>query len=105
MARPSRWDRVVAWGAWGGGQGGGGEVAGQRKRIEGLSTELAIWRSRWNAAVTGIGLAESVEPEEAEARLALFEELFSAIDGAHRASDELLEKQGTVDRYSEEVSE
>ncbi len=80
-----------------------GELAGQRKRIEGLSTELAIWRSRWNAAVTGIGLAESVEPEEAEARLALFEELFSAIDGAHRASHELLEKQATVDRYSEEV--
>lgn len=81
-----------------------GELAGQRKRIEGLSAELAMWRSRWNAAVTGIGLAQSVEPEEAEARLALLEELFNAIDGARRAGQELLEKQATVDRYSEEVS-
>ena len=81
-----------------------GKLAGQRMRIEGLSAELAMWRSRWNAAVTGIGLAESVETEEAEARLALLEELFNAIDGAHRVEQELSEKQATLDRYSEEVS-
>jgi uncharacterized protein YhaN len=80
-----------------------GKLAGQRRRIEGLNAELVMWRSRWNAAVTGIGLAESIEPEEVEVRLALLEELFNAIDGAHRVGQELSEKQATIDRYSEEV--
>lgn len=80
-----------------------GELAGQRKRIQGLDAELVKWRSRWGAAVTAIGLVGSVEPGEAEARLALLEELFHAIDGAHRAAQELSVKQATVHRYSEEA--
>lgn len=80
------------------------ELAGQRKRIQGLDAELVKWRSRWGAAVMAIGLVESLEAGEAEARLALHEELFNAIDEAHRIGQELVEKQATVDRYSEEVN-
>lgn len=80
-----------------------GKLAGQRKRLQALDAEMAKWRTRWDTAVTAIGLAESDEPAEAETKLALLEELFKAIDEAHRIGQELSEKQATVCRYSEEV--
>lgn len=80
-----------------------GELAAHAKRIDGLTSELTAWRSRWDAAVAAIGLSKSVEPQEAEARLSLLDEFFDAVDEAHRAGTELSEKQATVAGYSDEI--
>jgi len=79
------------------------DLSGQRQRIEVLNAEVEAWRSRWNTAVINIGLPKDVEPQETESRLSLLDELFDAVDAAHRVEQELLQKQATVDRYSGEV--
>jgi exonuclease SbcC len=81
-----------------------GEVARQRGRIRGVEAELVDWQSRWDTAARAIGLAESVDVEEAEELLVVQEELFNAVDGAQRIGQALDENRAASRRYAEEVS-
>lgn len=72
-------------------------LASHKKRGEGLSGELAGWRSRWITAITPLGLGAQSEPTEAEDRGRLLEELFEVVD-------ELRRLQGTVEVHSAALS-
>lgn len=80
-----------------------GELASNTTRSQRLATELTDWRSRWNAMTEAVGLGDTVDPKQAEGRLALLQELFEAIDEAQRARKERKAMQAMIEGYSEEV--
>ncbi|MGH8473943.1 MAG: hypothetical protein ACREVJ_16155, partial [Gammaproteobacteria bacterium] len=79
------------------------DLAGQKRRITLLEADRAAWRSRWRPAASAIGLVESAEPVDAERQLDLLDEVFRAIDEAHRLGRELSEREAVVRRYAEEI--
>ncbi|CAN5684285.1 YhaN family protein [soil metagenome] len=79
------------------------DLAGQTRRITLLEVDRGAWRSRWRPAAIAIGLGETAEPVDAEGQLDLLDEVFRAIDEAHRLGLELSAREGVVRRYAEEI--
>jgi len=79
------------------------DLAGQKRRITLLEADRGAWRSRWRPAAIAIGLGETAEPVDAEGQLDLLDEVFRAIDEAHRLGLELSEREAVVRRYAEEI--